>query len=317
MRHWAEPFPAVAPADVVVEAFGCGLPAPYVDAMTARGEGAGVVHPRIPERGDLGRGHARARLAAPAAAAAATILVPRIHREDRRPRARARPARCARRFPARCRRASVAVVVAAGSARGPDEIRVSMFCYPNPALPALLDAWADGDENVVCLVPEGVAPGALDAWTGGNVPHPGHPFRRGRLSSTPSHSSRRTTTTGCCGCRPSISSAARTRSSARNGRRARSRGTSTRRPRARTGPSSTLSSIATPPASMRNRRRRCGGSGGPGTAAPGAPPIDAAWPDFAAARPRLQAHAEHGRRAWPRCRTWPPGWSRRPNVGYN
>ena len=31
-------------------------------------------------------------------------------------------------------------------------------------------------------MPEGVAAGALDAWTGGNVPHPGHPFRRGRLS---------------------------------------------------------------------------------------------------------------------------------------
>jgi uncharacterized repeat protein (TIGR03837 family) len=31
-------------------------------------------------------------------------------------------------------------------------------------------------------VPEGVAAGALDAWTGGSLPHPGHPFRRGRLT---------------------------------------------------------------------------------------------------------------------------------------
>ena len=63
-----------------------------------------------------------------------------------------------------------------------DEIRVSLFCYPNPALPALLDAWADGDVPVTCLVPEGVAAGALDAWTGGNVPPPGHSFVRGRLA---------------------------------------------------------------------------------------------------------------------------------------
>ena len=49
-------------------------------------------------------------------------------------------------------------------------------------MPALLDAWADGDAPVACLVPDGVAAGALDAWTGGNVPHPGHPFRRGRLT---------------------------------------------------------------------------------------------------------------------------------------
>jgi hypothetical protein len=62
------------------------------------------------------------------------------------------------------------------------EIRVSLFCYPNPALPALFDAWTDGDEPVVCLLPDGVASGALDSWTGGDVPHPGHPIRRGRLS---------------------------------------------------------------------------------------------------------------------------------------
>ncbi len=33
-----------------------------------------------------------------------------------------------------------------------------------------------------CLVPDGVAAGALDAWTGGDVPHPGHPVSRGRLT---------------------------------------------------------------------------------------------------------------------------------------
>ena len=131
----------------------------------------------------MGRGRARARLAAPAVVAAATLLVPRVHDQDRRPRPRARPSRGARCVSARRRRASgrfwssLHVPPVA-----PDEIRVSLFCYPNPVLPALFDAWTDGDEPVVCLVPDGVASGALDAWTGGNVPHPGHPFRRGRLS---------------------------------------------------------------------------------------------------------------------------------------
>jgi uncharacterized repeat protein (TIGR03837 family) len=63
-----------------------------------------------------------------------------------------------------------------------DEIRVTLFCYPNAALPALLDAWADGDDSIVCIVPEGVATGAIDGWSGGNVPHPGRPLHRGRLS---------------------------------------------------------------------------------------------------------------------------------------
>ena len=64
----------------------------------------------------------------------------------------------------------------------PDELRVSLFCYPNPALPPLLDAWAEGDDAVVCVVPEGVATGTLDAWTAGNVPHPRHPYHQGRLT---------------------------------------------------------------------------------------------------------------------------------------
>ena len=59
---------------------------------------------------------------------------------------------------------------------------MSLFCYPGPALPALFDAWADGDDVVSCIVPDGVAAGAIDAWTGGNVPHAGHPVSHGRLT---------------------------------------------------------------------------------------------------------------------------------------
>ena len=36
VRRWVTPFAAVEPADVVVETFGCELPAPYVEAMAAR-----------------------------------------------------------------------------------------------------------------------------------------------------------------------------------------------------------------------------------------------------------------------------------------
>jgi uncharacterized repeat protein (TIGR03837 family) len=61
-------------------------------------------------------------------------------------------------------------------------IVVSLFCYANPSLPSLLDAWAEGDESVFCLVPEGVATASLDGWTGGNVPHAGQTLTRGRLS---------------------------------------------------------------------------------------------------------------------------------------
>jgi len=182
IRRWAEPFPAIDSADVVVEAFGCGLPASYVAAMTRRSaapawvileylsaeawvegsHGLASPHPQLPlprrfwfpgftaktggllrERGLFEGRDAFRRDAAAQKAFWSSLAIP----------------------------AAVEV-----------ETRISLFCYPNAVLPALLDAWADGDTPVICIVPEGVAAGALDVWTGGDVPHPGSPFARGRLS---------------------------------------------------------------------------------------------------------------------------------------
>lgn len=38
---------------------------------------------------------------------------------------------------------------------GRNEIRVSLFCYENPALPALLSAWCTSNVPIFCVVPEG------------------------------------------------------------------------------------------------------------------------------------------------------------------
>jgi uncharacterized repeat protein (TIGR03837 family) len=71
---------------------------------------------------------------------------------------------------------------ALGVAPAQDALAISLFCYPNRHLPALLDAWADGDRPVCCNVPEGVAAGELDRWTGGAVPRAGQVLTRGLLS---------------------------------------------------------------------------------------------------------------------------------------
>ncbi len=63
-----------------------------------------------------------------------------------------------------------------------DHLQVALFCYPNRALPALLDAWAESDESIVCAIPEGAATAALDAWLRGDVPHAGQSVVRGRLT---------------------------------------------------------------------------------------------------------------------------------------
>lgn len=66
-------------------------------------------------------------------------------------------------------------------ARQPDELRVSLFAYENPALPALLDAWAAGREPLICLVPEGRVLPQLAAWLGTKNLSPGDAFVRGAL----------------------------------------------------------------------------------------------------------------------------------------
>lgn len=182
LRRWVEPFPPVAPADVVVEAFGCGLPDAYLAAMSRKApppawfvleylsaegwvdgaHGLPSPHPRLP----LPR-----RFWFPGFTPGTGGVLRERGLLDARDAFR-------RDVPA-----TVAFWTALGiPPPASDEVRVSLFCYPNAALPALLDAWADGDVPVVCVVPEGVAAGALDRWTGGNVPHRGHPYARGRLA---------------------------------------------------------------------------------------------------------------------------------------
>ncbi len=182
VRTWPEPFPPINAADVVIEAFGCGLPDAYVAAMARRPsspawfvleylsaeswvEGAHALpspHPRLP----LAR-----RFWFPGFTARTGGLLRERGLDAARDAFRADPA------------AQTAFWASLGMpAPAAGERRISLFCYPQPALPALFDAWADADGPIACIVPEGTATGAIDAWTGGRVPHPGQPFARGRLT---------------------------------------------------------------------------------------------------------------------------------------
>jgi len=59
-------------------------------------------------------------------------------------------------------------------------LKVSLFAYRNPALPALLEQWRDGGEPIQCLVPQGLASEQVSAWFG--LPaDPGKPLSRGSL----------------------------------------------------------------------------------------------------------------------------------------
>jgi len=185
VRAWHGPggeFPAGDGADIVIEGFGCGLPPLYLAAMAARARppvwvnleylsaeawiegchGLPSRHPTLPlTRYFFFPGFTRA---------SGGLL------RERDLLAR----REAFRADADARRMFLRSLGATASEPGTQ--LVSLFCYPTAPLVPLLDAWAEGDEPILCIVPQGVAASALDAWTGGAVPHPGQALRRGRLT---------------------------------------------------------------------------------------------------------------------------------------
>lgn len=62
-----------------------------------------------------------------------------------------------------------------------ETLEVSLFCYDNPALPALLDAWRDGATRINCRVAAGLPRHQVEQWLG--VPFPaGSRVQRGKLS---------------------------------------------------------------------------------------------------------------------------------------
>jgi uncharacterized repeat protein (TIGR03837 family) len=48
-------------------------------------------------------------------------------------------------------------------------LKVSLFCYSQAPIPALFDAWQSGDTAITCLVPEGVAVESIQAFIGGDA----------------------------------------------------------------------------------------------------------------------------------------------------
>jgi uncharacterized repeat protein (TIGR03837 family) len=147
IRRWSSPFPAVTPAQVVIEAFACELPPAYVTAM------AGLQRPPVwinleylSAEDWVGGCH--------------TLDSPQPHL----------PLIKHFFFPGftagtggLIRERSLAVPPAP-TFQSP--LTISLFCYDNPALPCLLDAWVAGTKPLVCRVAEGLPRRQVEAWLG-------------------------------------------------------------------------------------------------------------------------------------------------------
>jgi uncharacterized repeat protein (TIGR03837 family) len=170
--------------DVVIEAFGCGLPERYLEAMAEAARPPLWINleylsaePWVEGTHGLPSPQPRLPLTRYFYFPGFTVATGGLLRE-----AGLLEARDAAQADPQARAATWRAFGAAPPAGG--ALAVSLFCYANRSLPALLDHWVEGDERVACYVPEGVATAALDAWTGGAVPHAGQSLSHGPLTLT-------------------------------------------------------------------------------------------------------------------------------------
>ena len=179
--HWSKPFPDAQPAELVIEAFACQLPEPYIAAMAAQEhkpvwlnleylsaeswvEGCHKLpspHPTLPltkyfffpgftmqtgglllERGLLARRDAFQNSGAQQQAFWRSVEM---------------------------------------ETPGIETLKISLFGYENTALAGLFDTWAAGAQPVLCLVPEGRILPQLGEYFKDATPHVGCGYARGSL----------------------------------------------------------------------------------------------------------------------------------------
>lgn len=178
---WREPFPALSPADVVVEAFACDPPASYVAAMAARQAKPAWINLEFLSAEDWVRGCHALPSPHPSfplvkyfffpgfVAGTGGLLAERglAQARDRFQRTAAEQARFWESLGIPAPRAG--------------ELQVSLFCYPHAGVAALLQAWAAEPAPLRCLVPEGIATAALSAFFAAEAVAAGATLRKSTL----------------------------------------------------------------------------------------------------------------------------------------
>jgi len=176
---WRMPFAPIEPARVVVEAFGCALPESYLAAMGAQSPPPVWINleylsaePWVAAHHGLPSPHPRLPLTKYFFFPGYTPETGGLLAETDLAERRAAFLDCG--TPAFWRQLGL-------EAPRPDELRVSLFAYENPALPILLDAWTADARPITCLVPEGRVIPQLAAWLAVPALRAGDTCRRGAL----------------------------------------------------------------------------------------------------------------------------------------
>lgn len=179
VRRWSGQWSATEPADVVIEAFACNLPQPYINAMAASGRRILWLNLEYLSAEDWIVGcHALPSLQANG-----------LQKYFFFPGFEARTGGLIREADLMLRRAEfqsdmaqqTAFLASLGVARQPGARLLSLFAYENTAVAGWLDALAADSRSNQLLVPEGRVLGDVAAWLGVPSLHAGDQHRRGSL----------------------------------------------------------------------------------------------------------------------------------------
>ncbi len=181
VRWWREPFPAVEPADVVVEAFACNPPANYVAAMAARQPKPAWINLEYLSAEDWVRGCHGLPSPHPSLPLVKHFYFPGFVTGTGGLLAERDLVQARDRFQASAQERARFWEELGVPAPGAGELQVSLFCYPHAGIAGLLQAWAGGGSPVRCMVPEGTATAALAEFFGGASLAPGAVLRKESL----------------------------------------------------------------------------------------------------------------------------------------
>jgi len=152
IHRWSADFPETAPGQVVIEAFACELPPAYIAAMAASAKPPVWLNLEYLSAEDWVAGCHGLASPHPSLPLTKHFFFPGFgHGTGGLIREAALP------WPSPHR-------------PGAGELLVSLFCYDDPTLPRLLDAWASGDEPIRCHVADGLPRRQVERWLESDFP---------------------------------------------------------------------------------------------------------------------------------------------------
>lgn len=182
IRHWQSPFGEAEPAQLVIEAFACQMPDGYVAAMAVQKSRPVWINLEHLSAEEWVAGCHGLPSPHPSLPLTKYFFFPGFTRQTGGLLLESEliAQRDAFQHDSQAIAAFWQSIGVAQSKR--NEIRVSLFCYENPALPELLAAWAAGGIPMLCLVPEGRVLPQVAEFFGQAQAAPGDVINRGSLT---------------------------------------------------------------------------------------------------------------------------------------